>query len=86
MNPNVVGLGLKICKQIVEKLGGNISVESVLNVGTSFQFTFKSNISEQNLDSDLVRFPFEEDKHNFIHPKSRYNFDNPFFINPLEKP
>ena len=28
------GLGLSICKKIIEKLGGDISVESHINIGT----------------------------------------------------
>lgn len=33
------GLGLLLCKELVEKNGGTISVESKMNVGTSFTFT-----------------------------------------------
>ena len=55
LNPNGVGLGLKICKQIVEKLGGDITVESQLGVGTTFQFTFPSNLISQNEDQLIDR-------------------------------
>ena len=39
------GLGLSIAKQIIDKLGENIFVESTLGQGTSFHFTLKQYIS-----------------------------------------
>jgi signal transduction histidine kinase len=39
------GLGLSIAKQIIDKLGEEIYVESKIGVGTSFHFTLKKYIS-----------------------------------------
>jgi signal transduction histidine kinase len=33
------GLGLMLCKELIEKQGGKIWIESVVNVGTTFYFT-----------------------------------------------
>lgn len=41
MNTNGVGLGLFICKQIVEQFEGTIFVSSEFGRGTSFYFSFE---------------------------------------------
>jgi two-component system phosphate regulon sensor histidine kinase PhoR len=41
------GLGLSIVKHLVEAMGGNVSVESKLNQGTTFSFTLKRAEREQ---------------------------------------
>lgn len=40
-NPTGRGLGLSICKSIVEQMGGSVNVESEVGVGSSFNLIFK---------------------------------------------
>lgn len=42
------GLGLVICKKIVEQMGGTVGLESHLHEGSTFWFTFKMPVCEQN--------------------------------------
>jgi len=41
MNTNGIGLGLVICKNIVEMFDGEIDFDSVPDHGSTFTFTFK---------------------------------------------
>ena len=49
------GLGLNICKQLVELMGGNISVESVKNKGTTVSFSIWVQIPEEERETMAAR-------------------------------
>ena len=42
-NPKGIGLGLHICKQVVQKFGGDIICRSKIGQGTTFAFLFMLN-------------------------------------------
>lgn len=44
INKNGCGLGLTICKQLCELMGGSISLESELGKGSIFTFYIKTQI------------------------------------------
>lgn len=49
------GLGLTICKTLVDAMGGQISLSSKLNVGTTFTFTLPFALSPQSLGSGKIQ-------------------------------
>ncbi|MDR2400572.1 MAG: response regulator [Deferribacteraceae bacterium] len=58
-------LNLSICKEIIEKMDGDIAVESTLNKGTSFTFTISQKIVEHTpiggeLAKQLSDFTYQE--------------------------
>lgn len=57
-NPQGRGLGLSICKSIVEQMGGKVIVESELGKGSTFSMTFKvmCKVFESNNASSLLEY------------------------------
>ena len=55
-NPGGVGLGLSICKSLIETMGGSVSVKSTLGVGTKFILNFRSTCMKRNEDTTVHQF------------------------------
>lgn len=64
------GLGLSLCKELVEKMGGQISVASEYHVGSTFYFNVHQNIVDEEKmavvkdKTDTATIIFEKDKNN----------------------
>ena len=46
-NKNGVGLGLSICKSLIEKMAGKVTVESKVGRGTTFTINFLTNCKSE---------------------------------------
>lgn len=49
-NPTGTGLGLSISKQIIEQMGGSVTVESKLKEGTKFIINFKTKCKSKDVE------------------------------------
>jgi two-component system sensor histidine kinase ResE len=77
------GLGLSIAKQIIDKLGENIYVESRPNEGTSFHFTLKNYISNAiALGPVGAGFVIHEDMSEGFRAAERSSQDAPYEVLP----
>jgi CheY-like chemotaxis protein len=66
------GLGLWICKELANRLDGNIMVRSTIGIGSVFEFTVRTKVSHP-------------DEKLFNHPNSLENIDNVPIIHPLQQ-
>lgn len=48
MNRSGVGLGLSICKNLIEQMSGSVKVKSKLNEGTTFTINFITTCKVKN--------------------------------------
>jgi signal transduction histidine kinase/CheY-like chemotaxis protein len=59
------GLGLAISKNIIEKMGGRLMVESMLGVGSKFSFEVTFNTAEEAVDASVSKILAETDNSQF---------------------
>ena len=55
-NKSGVGLGLSICKSLIERMAGSVKVESELGHGTTFTINFRTSFKIDELSSKFSSF------------------------------
>ena len=55
MNKNGVGLGLSICKNLIEQMAGSVDVESKEGFGTKFIVNFSTSCLLENEKTDNIQ-------------------------------
>ncbi|WP_121605631.1 ATP-binding protein [Virgibacillus sp. Bac332] len=60
-----IGLGLSVCKQLVELHGGTMSVQSVIGKGSTFSFTLPIADNATNVEENKIVPATDEHVHNF---------------------
>ncbi len=62
LNKNGVGLGLSICKNLIENMAGSVKVESKLKQGSKFTINFKTTCIIEAEDPELFVEPNHEEQ------------------------
>ncbi len=79
------GLGLSIAKQIIDKLGENIYVESTPGMGTGFHFTLKNYISNAIALGPVGAVVIHDDAPEFVNTSARNMQDAPYEVLPKKQ-
>ena len=62
INTSGIGLGLHICKKIIETFGGKITLESTLGVGSRFTFSITTSLAQQGENPNLIESLSQEEE------------------------
>ena len=71
MNHKGTGLGLMICKQIIEQMGGSVDIESDEGQGTKFHITICLKAIDKVIDKEL---PIDLTPHNYLTEEFKHMF------------